>query len=117
MRRSQLEEIMRAASAVVARKEFILFGSQSVHAITDGPPVDVLVSRECDVWLRDEPAMPESLKRELGVDSPFRQAKGFYLDPLPPDLPMTPTGWEQRLVDLMVDDIRVRCLEIHDLIV
>ena len=79
--------------------------------------MEVLVSRECDIWLKDEPATQESLKRELGVDSDFQRSKGYYLDPLPPDLPMVPAGWEQRLCAWRVDDIEVRCLEIHDLIV
>jgi hypothetical protein len=117
MRLPQLQEIIREASLLAARKQFVLFGSQAVHAITKDPPAEVLMSRECDVWLQDEPAVGERLRSNLGPTSPFQQAKGFYLDPLPPDLPVVPKGWEQRLVDLMVDDIRVSCLEIHDLIV
>ena len=117
MRKSQLEEVIRAASALAQRKEFVLFGSQTIHAITDTPPVEVLISRECDVWLNEEPALQELLKRELGADSPYRNANGFYLDPLPPDLPEVPPGWEERLASWKVGDINVRCLEIHDLIV
>jgi hypothetical protein len=117
VRKEQLEEILRAASALAARKEFILFGSQSVHAITNQPPVEVLMSRECDVWLNEEPAVQDLLKAELGVESAFQQSKGFYLDPVPPDLPMVPLQWQQRLRDWMIGDIRIRCLEIHDLIV
>jgi hypothetical protein len=99
VRKEQLEEILRAASALAGRKEFVLFGSQTVHAITTAPPVEVLMSRECDVWLNEEPAIQELLKSELGVESPFQQAKGFYLDPVPPDLPMVPLQWQQRLRD------------------
>jgi Nucleotidyltransferase of unknown function (DUF6036) len=117
VRKEQLEEILRAASALAARKEFVLFGSQTVHAITNEPPVEVLMSRECDVWLNEEPSTQELLKRELGAESHFQQAKGFYLDPVPPDLPLVPLQWQKRLRDWMIDDIRIRCLEIHDLIV
>src|SRR2546427_12243191 len=102
MRKSQLEEIIRAASTLTGRKEFILFGSQIVHAITDHPPVEVIMSRECDIWINDEPSAQEFLKRELGSDSAFRQTKGFYVDPLPPDLPVTPAG-EKRLIDITLD--------------
>lgn len=112
-----MEEILRAASVLAARKEFILFGSQTVHAITNAPPVEVLMSRECDVWLNEEPLIQELLKKELGAESPFQEAKGFYLDSVPPDLPMVPLQWQQRLYDWMIGDIRIRCLEIHDLIV
>src|SRR5260370_4479304 len=108
VRRPQLEEIIRAASELTGRREFILFGSQTVHAITSRPPAEVLVSRECDVWISDEPALQELLKRELGADSPFRHAKGFYVDPLPPDLPLVPPRWEERLLDVMVDDLKRR---------
>ena len=108
---------MRAAGALAERKTFILFGSQTVHALTDNPPAEVLMSRECDVWLDEEPALQAVLKRGLGADSFFHLVKGFYLDPLPPDLPLVPAGWPERLQTLMVDDIAVRCLEIHDLIV
>lgn len=117
MKKPQLEEVIRAASVLATRKEFVLFGSQAVHALTDQPPIEVLVSRECDLWFNDEPSIQELLQRELGAGSLFQQAKGFYLDALPPGLPMVPAGWQQRLCDLMVDDIKVRCLEIHDLIV
>ena len=117
MRKPQLEEIIRAASVLATRKEFVLFGSQAVYAITDEPPIEVLTSRECDVWLDNEPSIQDLLKRELGLGSEFQTTKGFYLDPLPPDLPMVPAGWQQRLREMKVDDIKVRCLEIHDLIV
>jgi len=36
---------------------------------------------------------------------------------LPPDLPILPKGWEQRLVLYRVGDITAKCLEIHDLMV
>lgn len=117
MRKPQLEEVIRAAGVLARRKTFILFGSQAVHALTEDPPAEVLMSRECDVWLDEEPALQDLLKRELGADSKFHRAKGFYLDALPPGLPMVPAGWAQRLQTFMVDDIEVRCLEIHDLIV
>jgi hypothetical protein len=105
------------ASTVANRNEFILFGSQAVHAVTSQLPVEVLISRECNIWIENEPSLQQLLKGRLGSESPFRQAKGFYLDPVPPDLPMVPLGWQQRLTELMVDDIKVRCLEIHDLII
>ena len=117
MRKAQLEEIIRAASVAAGRKEFVVFGSQAVHALTNEPPVEVLVSRECDLWFREEPVTQELLKREFGRESAFERARGFYLDPLPPDFPMVPAGWEQRLVEMQVGEIKLRCLEIHDLIV
>jgi len=77
----------------------------------------VLVSAECDIWFRDEPELASQLGTALGKDSPFAKTTGVYADPLPPDLPMVPVKWEQRLVTYRVANVTARCLEIHDLIV
>ena len=58
--------------------------ARTVYAITDEPPVEVLTSRECDVWLDNEPSIQELLKRELGLGSAFQTTKGYYLDPCRP---------------------------------
>ena len=117
VQRAQFEELVVRAASVASRQEIIIFGSQSVHAVTDHPPAEVLVSAECDVWLRDEPLVAERLLAELGKDSDFARASGVYVDPLPPDLPMAPAGWEHRLVACRIGKVTARCLEIHDLIV
>src|SRR5690348_10299455 len=52
MQRAQLETALTAAAKVAGVNEFILVGSQSVHAHTDAAPVEVLVSRECDIWAK-----------------------------------------------------------------
>ena len=117
MQREQFRELVTRAANVCDRRELVIFGSQSVHALTASPPTEVLVSAECDIWLRDEPEITSRLAAELGKDSTYAKTTGVYADLLPPDLPMLPAGWEQRLVELSVGDIKLRCLEIHDLIV
>ncbi len=117
MQRAQFEQLVVRTASVANRREVVVFGSQSVHAVTDQPPTEVLISAECDVWLRDEPLVAQRLTAELGKDSAFAKAAGVYVDPLPPDLPMAPEGWERRLVALPVGEVIARCLEIHDLIV
>ena len=77
MRKEQLEEIIRMASAIANRKQFILFGSQWVYAVTSRPPVEVLISRECDVWLGHEPQLQPLLARELGKESEYQKSKVF----------------------------------------
>ena len=117
MQREQFHELLTRAADVCARRELVIFGSQSVHAVTAFPPVEVLVSVECDIWLRDEPEVASRLTDQLGKDSAFAKSTGVYADALPPDLPMLPGGWEQRLVPYSVGNVTARCLEIHDLIV
>ena len=65
----------------------------------------------------DEPEVAGRLTAELGKNSASAKTLGLYADPLPPDLPMVPSGWEKRLVPYQVRDVVARRLEIHDLIV
>ena len=117
MQREQFHELLTRAAEVCAWRTLVVFGSQSVHAITDAPPAEVLVSVECDFWFRDEPEAVERLAAELGKDSTFARSTGVYADLLPPDLPMLPQDWEKRLVTYSARGVSARCLEIHDLIV
>ena len=117
MQREQFHFLLSRVAEVCQRRELVVFGSQSVHALTDSPPVEVLISAECDIWLRDEPETTTRLAAELGKDSAFAKATGVYADALPPALPMVPAGWEQRLTPYRVSDVTARCLEVHDLLV
>jgi hypothetical protein len=117
MQREQFHELLTRAADACARRELILFDSQSVHALTTSPPMEVVVSVECDIWLGDEPEAASRLSAELGKNPLFAKTVGVYADPLPPDLPMVPASWEQPLGTYRVGDVTARCLEIHDLVV
>ena len=43
---------MKAAAEVSGEQQFIVVGSQSVHAHTENVPVEVLISKECDLWAK-----------------------------------------------------------------
>ena len=117
MQREQFHELLTRAATVCARQELVVFGSQAVHAVTSSPPVEVLISIECDIWLQDESEIAARLTAELGKGSEFAKTSGVYADPLPPELPTLPRDWEQRLVIYRVGGVTARCLEMHDLIV
>lgn len=117
MRREQFHELVTRAAEICSPEEPIIFGSQAVHAVTTTPPAEVLVSVECDIWIRGKGIVAERLTKELGKESSFARDKGVYADVLPPDLPTLPQGWEERLVSYRAGGITARCLEIHDLIV
>ena len=117
MQREQFQLLVTRAAEVCARHELIVFGSQALHAITENPPLEVIISEECDIWLQDEPELSAKLTEELGADSEFAKSTGIYVDAIPHGLPMVSDGWEHRLVEKRVGDVLVRCLEVHDLIV
>ena len=54
----------------------------------------------------------------IGVDSPFHESFGFYVDPVDEKTATLPKGWKGRLVNLPAGDtggVRGLCLEPHDL--
>jgi len=117
MQRTQLEIALRAAADALSETEFVLAGSQSVHAHTDSPPVEVLMSEECDVWVKARFEKLEKIASTLGKNSSFHAAQGFYVDPVDPGLVLLPTGWESRLKKMDAPPVTVWCLDVNDLVV
>ena len=117
MKRRELEVALRAASRIARDLEFILIGSQAVHAHCRRPPAEVLLSQECDVYPRTRPETANLLASQLGRASLFARRHGFYVDVVTPEIATLPEGWEQRLKPLRIGRITAFCLEIHDLLV
>jgi hypothetical protein len=117
MQRAQLETALTAAATVAGVNEFILVGSQSVHAHTDAAPVEVLVSRECDIWAKARFEKLTIVEDALGRKSSFAEQNGFYVDAIQPDIVLLPKDWESRLKPLRVGAVIAWCLDVNDLVV
>lgn len=116
MRRHELNLALKAAARVAGEREFVIIGSQAVHAHCKRPPAEVLLSQECDLYPRTRPQAAELLDRELGRNSAFARKHGFYVDIVSPEIANLPEGWEKRLKQFRVGRIIASCLEIHDLL-
>jgi hypothetical protein len=116
MKRCELQIALRAAARVARQSEFILIGSQAIHAHCRRPPAEVLLSQECDLYPRTHPQVANLLDRELGRNSAFARRHGFYVDVVTPDLASLPEGWENRLKPFRAGRITAFCLELHDLL-
>jgi|CZKM01.1.fsa_nt_gi hypothetical protein len=116
MKRSELQTTLRAAARVARQSEFILIGSQALHAHCRRPPAEVLRSQECDLYPRTHPQAANLMDAELGPNSAFARHQGFYVDVVTPDLATLPEGWERRLKPFRVGRITAFCLELHDLL-
>lgn len=115
MKRSQLEHLLRAASAILGERQFILIGSQSLHGKHADVADEILVSMEADLIAKQSPRRTEALN-VLGIDSPFHEAYGYYAGPVSEDTAALPKGWKGRLVNLVTaDGVLALCLEPHDL--
>lgn len=117
MQRAQLETAILAAASATGMTEFIVVGSQAVHAHTDAAPMEVLVSRECDLWAKGRLEKLENLEEQLGKSSAFAEQKGFYVDAVQPELVVLPRHWESRLKPLRIAQVTAWCLEVNDLAV
>jgi hypothetical protein len=116
MKRSELQTALRAAARVARQSEFIIIGSQAIHAHCRRPPAEVLLSQECDLYPRTNPQVAHLLDIELGPNSAFARRHGFYVDVVTPELAALPEGWEKRLTLFRVGRITAFCLDIHDLL-
>jgi len=117
MKRRELELAIRAAGRVARDSEFVLMGSQAVHASCRRPPAEVLLSQECDLYPMNLPETATLLHMELGRGSPFAQRHGFYVDVVAPEIATLPPGWRRRLRPLRVGKIKVLCRDLPDLAV
>lgn len=116
MNRDVLDELLQALSAIVGERDLVMIGSQSIHAITSDVPIEVVISRECDLLLDESDPLTSVIDAQLGVDSPRAAESSVYIDTVSSTFPFLTDGWEQRLVPFGAVAPHLRCLEIHDLV-
>src|SRR5437762_3446026 len=117
MQRPQLEAALRAAAEVSNQPDLVLVGSQSVHAHTLEPPPEVLVSEECDIFVKGTFEKFEAVASVLGKNSSFHVANGFFVDPVEPGILLLPSGWDARLKAMRFGEITAWCLDVNDLVI
>ena len=117
MKKSQLDHVLRAARRITGETQFIIIGSQSLHASRPDLPDTILPSIEVDLIANNQRDRTDWLN-VIGVDSPFHQSFGYYADPVDETTAVLPAGWNERLVRLApgdTDGATGLCLDPHDL--
>jgi hypothetical protein len=117
MKKQQVDHALRAAGQITGEQQFIIIGSQSLHGKHPDVPDEILTSFEVDL------IAPKNMDRTawlnvIGVESPFHETFGYYVDPVDGKTPILPKGWKGRLVNLPPGDtggVKGLCLEPHDL--
>ena len=75
---------------------------------------DMALSIDADCYtLADLPRVFD-LGTPPGEGSPYHRAHGVYLDPVSPQLPTLPTGWQTRLIRIEHPPVIAHCLESMD---
>lgn len=118
MRKSELEHIIRAASAVTNQYEIVVVGSQSILGAVDYPPQECLRSMEADIFVLGHERLSDLIDGVLGEGSAFHDNFGYYAQGVDSTTSKLPGGWEDRLVRLQSPNTDGKvgyCLEVTDL--
>jgi hypothetical protein len=118
MNAEQLRHLLRAAASVTGEKYFVVIGSQAILGSHPDAPRSLRKSVEGDTYPRDHPEKAIEVDGAIGELSPFHHEYGYYAHGVAPETATLPEAWEQRLVELQVNDQQGTiglCLEKHDL--
>jgi hypothetical protein len=114
----QLRHILRAAAAVTGERVFVVIGSQAILGSHPDAPRSLRKSVEGDTYPKDHPHKAIEVDGAIGELSPFHHEFGYYAHGVAPETATLPDGWEERLIELHVNDPLGTiglCLEKHDL--
>lgn len=114
MRREDIQQALEAARIVSRHSEFVVAGSLSVLGLLNAPPIEMSMSNDIDFYPLRDPQAAGEVAELLGEDSEFHERNGFYLDPISPELPILPSGWEERLVKVALGRITAYFLDVND---
>jgi hypothetical protein len=82
MRREQIRHALEEASKLGHHTEFVIAGSLSVLGLLEVPPDLMSVSIDIDFFPLNDPSHVQDIIGEIGEDSAFHQANGYFLDPI-----------------------------------
>lgn len=118
MRKSELEHIIRAASAVTNQYEVVVVGSQSILGSVEDPPQECLESMEADIIIPGNEQLSDLIDGAIGEGSQFQSSFGYYAQGVDSTTCILPAGWRDRLVRLQSPSTEGKagfCLDVTDL--
>lgn len=118
MRKSELEHIIRATSAITNQYEIVVVGSQSILGSVDNPPPECLQSMEADVFVSGHEDLSDLIDGAIGEGSNFHDSFGYYAQGVDSTTSILPAGWRDRLVRLQSPNTDGKvgyCLDVTDL--
>lgn len=114
MNREQLHRLLVQAKASTQHTDFVIVGSLAILGAIAQPPATMVMSIDVDAFLKNDPGRTHELAQALGQGSVFEDEHGYYLDPVSPDLPSFPQGWQDRLILLDFGDVRAFFVDPND---
>jgi len=117
LNREQLHALLSEARQQVQHAEFVIVGSLAILGAVAEPPRTMVMSIDVDTYLKNDPQRTGELVQALGQGSAFEDEHGYYLDPVSPNLPSFPAGWQDRLVQIDFGDVKAFFVEANDVAV
>jgi len=115
MLRKEIQVALEAAAKISPHRHFVIAGSLSVLGFKEVPPEMMSMSIDIDFFPLQDPGHVAEIAAALGEYSEFHEAHGYYLDPISPALPVLPTGWRDRMVEVQLGEVFAYFLDVHDI--
>lgn len=101
LRKTDIAHLVRAAAGVTGRDTFVIVGTGAVIAQLKAVPLDLMQTREIDIYVPDDPdgdGVSDLIDGSIGEGSPFHEAFGYYAHGVGPLTACLPDDWRTRAV-------------------
>jgi len=120
MKEYQLEHVLRELGIRTGQKDFIIIGSQAILGEYPDAPASLVMSREVDLYPKDQTTDMAQVDLTMGEGSVFHEMYGYWIHVVGPETATLPEGWEERLwpfTTAKTNGVTGWCLETNDLAV
>lgn len=116
MKRDHLFKLFREAHRITGHKDYVVVGSLSILGTQDEDelPAEMSMSNDIDAYTKADPGRINDLSAALGEGSAFHKDNGYYLDPVSPNLPTLPDGWQNRMTSMNRGNVTLWLLDPDD---
>ncbi len=94
--KDHIGHLIRAAAGVTRHDRFVLVGTGAVIAREKHVALDLMHTREIDVYVDGDDAASDLIDGSIGEGSPFDVAFGYYAHGVGPRTACLPNGWDRR---------------------
>ncbi len=116
MNRDYLFKLFGEAHRLTGHTDYVVVGSLSILGTQDedGLPADMSMSNDIDSYTKSDPGRIYDVSAALGEGSEFHKKNGYYLDPVSPNLPTLPDGWQSRMTSISRGSVNLWFLDPDD---
>lgn len=90
--------MIHASAAIAGVRDIVVIGSQAILGQFPSAPLELLVSREADVYPLEHPERGDLIDGTIGEGSPFERTFGYYAHGVDDTTAVLPEGWRERLI-------------------